>query len=79
MTTELRIEVGTSFVLEPGGAHVMLDGVDPAEVLAPVEVTFVFDDGTDAGLDVIVRGRGASTRRHHRCAGVRTGGGETVG
>jgi periplasmic copper chaperone A len=50
----VRIEAGTSFVLEPGGAHVMLDGVDGGDVLAPVEVTFVFDDGSDAGLDVTV-------------------------
>ncbi len=50
----VRIEAGTSFVLEPGGAHVMLDGVDAGDVLAPVEVTFVFDDGSDAGLDVTV-------------------------
>ena len=50
----MRIEAGTSFALEPGGAHVMLDGVDEGDVLAPVEVTFVFDDGSDAGLDVTV-------------------------
>jgi periplasmic copper chaperone A len=54
----VRIEAGTSFVLEPGGAHVMLDGVEAGDVVAPVEVTFVFaagsDGGSDAGLDVTV-------------------------
>lgn len=48
----VTIEAGASFVLEPGGAHVMLDGVDAADVVAPVEVTFVFDDGSQTGLDV---------------------------
>ena len=48
----VTIEAGASFVLEPGGAHVMLDGVDAADVVAPVEVTFVFDDGSETGLDV---------------------------
>jgi periplasmic copper chaperone A len=50
----LTIEPGASFVLEPGGAHVMLDGVEAGDVEAPVEVTFVFDDGSEAGLDVTV-------------------------
>lgn len=50
----LAIEPGASFVLEPGGAHVMLDGVDAADFASPVEVTFEFDDGSDAGLDVTV-------------------------
>ena len=40
----VSIESGTSFVLVPGGAHVMLAGVDERDVEAPVEVTFVFDD-----------------------------------
>ena len=50
----VTIEAGASFVLEPGGAHVMLDGVDAADVVAPVAVTFVFDDGSVGGLDVPV-------------------------
>ena len=50
----VTIGPGMSFVLEPGGAHVMLEGVDAGDVQAPVEVTLVFDDGTDAGLDVPV-------------------------
>ena len=50
----VSIEAGTSFVLAPGGAHVMLAGVDEGDVQAPVEVTFVFDDGSAAGLDVTV-------------------------
>ncbi len=48
------IAAGASFVLEPGGAHVMFQGVDPAAFGSPVEVTFLFDDGTDAGLEVTV-------------------------
>jgi copper(I)-binding protein len=50
----LTIEAGASIVLEPGGAHVMLDDVDAADVVTPVEVTFVFDDGSDADVDVTV-------------------------
>ena len=38
----VQIEAGTSFVLEPGGTHVMLEGVDAVDLQAPVEVTFVF-------------------------------------
>lgn len=50
----VRIEAGTSFVLEPGGTHVMLEGVDAVDLQAPVEVTFAFGDGSDAGVDVTV-------------------------
>ena len=50
----VRIEAGTSFVLEPGGTHVMLEGVDAVDLQAPVEVTFVFGDGSDAGLNLSV-------------------------
>jgi periplasmic copper chaperone A len=37
------IESGDSFTLEPGGAHVMLLDVDPANITDPVEITFQFD------------------------------------
>ena len=46
------IAAGATFVLDPGGAHVMFEDVDATQFAAPVEVTFVFDDGTDAGLEV---------------------------
>ncbi len=50
----LTIGAGDSVVLEPGGTHVMLDGVEAGDVVAPVEVTFAFDDGSSAGLQVTV-------------------------
>ena len=37
------IEAGTSLVMEPGGAHVMLLDVDPADVTGEIEITYDFD------------------------------------
>lgn len=48
------IAAGAAMVLEPGGAHVMLERVDSSVVVDPVEVTFVFGDGTPAGVSVTV-------------------------
>ncbi len=37
------IEAGDSLVMEPGGAHVMMLDVDPAEVTGEIEITYDFD------------------------------------
>jgi copper(I)-binding protein len=34
---------GETFTLEPGGPHLMMVGVDPAEISGDVDLTFVFD------------------------------------
>ena len=39
----LEIAPGDSLTLEPGGTHIMLSGVDPANYPAAVEVTLTFD------------------------------------
>jgi copper(I)-binding protein len=39
------IPADESFVLEPGGPHVMMLQVDPAEFTGDTELTFVFDTG----------------------------------
>ena len=41
------IEAGASLQLEPGGAHVMLLDVDPADVTGEIELTFDFDGAED--------------------------------
>lgn len=41
------IEAGGRLVMEPGGAHVMMLGVDPAEVTGEIEITYDFD-GADS-------------------------------
>jgi copper(I)-binding protein len=37
------IESGGSLTLEPGGPHVMMLGIDPAELTGDIELTFDFD------------------------------------
>ncbi len=41
------IAAGASFQLEPGGPHVMMLDIDPADFVDEVEVTLIFDDGTE--------------------------------
>lgn len=41
------IEAGASLVLEPGGAHVMLLNIDPADVTGEIEITFDFEGADD--------------------------------
>ncbi|HSM65926.1 MAG TPA: copper chaperone PCu(A)C [Ilumatobacteraceae bacterium] len=50
-----EIAAGDSFTLEPGGPHVMMLDIDPAEIVDPVAMTFVFDDGTEVTVDAEVR------------------------
>lgn len=49
-----EIGAGESFTLEPGGPHVMFLDIDPADIVDPVTVTFVFDDGSGDDLSVTV-------------------------
>jgi hypothetical protein len=41
------IPAGGSFSLEPGGPHIMLIDIDPVDITGTIEVTMVFDDGTE--------------------------------
>ena len=38
-----EIAAGESFTLEPGGPHVMMLDIDPAEFTAPIDLTYIFD------------------------------------
>ncbi len=49
------IPAGGSFSLEPGGAHIMLIDIDPADIVGTIEVTMVFDDGTEVVVAAPVR------------------------
>jgi periplasmic copper chaperone A len=49
------IPAGGSFTLEPGGPHIMMIGVDPADIVDSVEVTMIFDDGTELTVNAPVR------------------------
>ncbi len=49
------VPAGGSFTLEPGGPHIMLIGVDPADIVGTVDVTMVFDDGTEVTVGAPVR------------------------
>jgi copper(I)-binding protein len=44
-----------SFTLEPGGPHIMLIDIDPADVTGTIDVTMVFDDGTEVTVGAPVR------------------------
>ena len=49
------VPAGGSFTLEPGGPHIMLIDVDPADIVGTIEVTMSFDDGTDVVVEAPVR------------------------
>lgn len=49
------IEAGGSITLEPGGLHVMMLAVDPADFPDEVDVTIEFDDGSEVALNAEVR------------------------
>lgn len=49
------VPAGGSFTLEPGGPHIMLIDVDPADIVGAIEVTMSFDDGTEVVVEAPVR------------------------
>lgn len=49
------IPAGGTFTLEPGGPHIMMIDVDPADIVDSVEVTMIFDDGTELTVTAPVR------------------------
>lgn len=49
------IVAGETFTLEPGGPHVMFLDIDPADFTGTIEVTLVFDDGTEVTIPAEVR------------------------
>lgn len=54
------VPAGATLTLEPGGRHIMLLGIDPADIVGEIEVTMIFDDGTELVVPAPVRGLGAS-------------------
>jgi len=49
------IAAGATFELEPGGPHVMMLDIDPADFVDSVDVTLIFDDGTELTVTAPVR------------------------
>jgi len=49
------IAAGDAFVLEPGGGHIMFIDIDPADFMDSVELTMIFDDGTEVVVTAPVR------------------------
>ena len=49
------IAAGETFVLEPGGPHVMFLDVEPAEITGTIDVTYVFDNGAEVTVPAEVR------------------------
>jgi periplasmic copper chaperone A len=49
------IAAGESFVLEPGGPHIMLLDIDPADFVGEIDITMIFDDGTELTVSAPVR------------------------
>jgi copper(I)-binding protein len=49
------VPAGGSFTLEPGGPHIMLIDIDPADITGTIDVTMVFDDGTEVTVGAPVR------------------------
>ena len=46
---------GETFVLEPGGPHVMMMEIEPAEITGTIDVTFIFDNGSEVVAAAEVR------------------------
>lgn len=49
------VPAGGSFTLEPGGPHIMLIDIDPADITGTIDVSMVFDDGTEITVGAPVR------------------------
>jgi copper(I)-binding protein len=49
------IPAGGMFVLEPGGPHIMMLDIDPADFTGDIDVTMIFDDGTELTVTAPVR------------------------
>ena len=49
------VPAGGSFSLEPGGAHIMLIDIDPADIVGTIDVTMIFDDGTEVTVGAPVK------------------------
>jgi len=49
------IAAGATFKLEPGGPHIMMLDIDPADFVDEVDVTMIFDDGTELTVAAPVR------------------------
>jgi copper(I)-binding protein len=49
------VPAGGSFTLEPGGPHIMLIDIDPADITGTIDVTMIFDDGTEVTVGAPVR------------------------
>ncbi len=49
------IPAGGTFTLEPGGPHIMMIDIDPADFVGEIEVTMIFDDGTELTVTAPVR------------------------
>jgi copper(I)-binding protein len=49
------VPAGGSFTLEPGGPHIMLIDIEPADITGTIDVTMVFDDGTEVTVGAPVR------------------------
>lgn len=50
-----EIPAGESLTFEPGGAHIMLLGIDPATYPDPVDITLTFDDDSSIEFTAEVR------------------------
>ena len=46
---------GETFVLQPGGPHVMMMQIEPAEITGTIDVTFIFDNGVEVTVPAEVR------------------------
>ncbi len=49
------IAAGATFELEPGGPHIMMLDIDPADFVGEIDVTMIFDDGTELTVTSPVR------------------------
>jgi len=54
-TEGFAIAPGDTFVLQPGGPHVMFMEIDPSEITGTIPVTFIFDSGLEITADAEVQ------------------------
>jgi hypothetical protein len=49
------VPAGGSFSLEPGGPHIMMLDIDPADITGTIAVTLAFDDGSEVVVGAPVK------------------------
>ena len=77
---KIEVPAGGQAELQPGGLHVMLINLNgPLEPGNSVELTLVYDDGSEETLTAPVKSVGETMMKHSKCGQGKCGGGKCGG